>query len=63
MKVRVDRDVCTGHALCFVQAPRLFVLDDDGFNQTPDIEVPTHLEQEAQAGAAACPERAIVIEE
>lgn len=63
MKVRVDGDACTGHALCVVQAPALFVMDDDGFNRTPPIAVPQDLEQQARAGAAACPERAIAIEE
>ena len=63
MKVRVDGDVCTGHALCVVQAPTLFVMDDDGFNRTPPTDVPPELEQQARAGAAACPERAIAIEE
>jgi ferredoxin len=60
MQVLIDRSRCTGHAQCAVQAPDLFVLDDDGYIAlAPVVDVPAGLEDGAQAGAANCPERVI----
>jgi len=63
MQIRVDRELCTGHALCHDQAPELFVLDELGFNTTETQVVPPELWQQARRGALACPECAITIEE
>jgi ferredoxin len=64
MKVRVDTEHCQGHARCHSVAPRVYFLDDLGFNAlVGETEVPVSLEDDARAGAAACPERAIQITE
>jgi ferredoxin len=63
MKVKVDIENCVGHARCAAVAPDVFVLDDDGFNVTPEQEVDPSLEEQARRGARACPERVITIEE
>lgn len=63
MKVKVDIENCAGHARCAAVAPDVFVLDDDGFNVTPEQEVDPSLEEQARRGARACPERVITIEE
>ena len=63
MRILVDVDKCTGHALCNARAPELFVLDDLGYNRTPVIEVPEGLEDAARAGVLGCPEQAMIIEE
>ncbi|HVM65961.1 MAG TPA: ferredoxin [Acidimicrobiales bacterium] len=63
MRISVDRERCTGHALCAAAAPGVYVLDDLGFNVTPDGEVPAALEDGARRGAMSCPESAITVEE
>jgi ferredoxin len=62
MKITVDRDKCTGHARCQATAPDVYQLDDLGYCAITELTVPTGLEQQAQAGAGACPERAITVE-
>lgn len=59
MKIIVDRTRCTGHAMCFAQAPELFPLDEEGFSIADGKEVPPGEEKRAQMGVEACPERAI----
>ncbi len=59
MRIRVDRAKCQGHALCAAAAPDLFTLDDDGYSNVGEIDVPPGMEDLARRGALACPERAI----
>jgi ferredoxin len=64
MKVRLDRELCSGHAMCNVNGPNMYPLDDLGYNAIDgEIEVPDGLAEEARRGADACPERAITIVE
>lgn len=63
MRIHVDQQLCTGHAMCLLSGPDAYVLDDDGFNKTPDGEVPPELQEQARRGAQACPEQAILISE
>ncbi|MGO8861738.1 MAG: ferredoxin [Acidimicrobiales bacterium] len=63
MRIRVDTAACTGHAVCHREGPDVFVLDELGFNVTEPGVVPPENEGQARRGAAACPERAIAIEE
>jgi len=45
-------------------APEVFTIDDDGYsNIATGLEVPPTLEDKARTGVAACPERALMIEE
>jgi len=62
MKIHVDRSKCSGHALCFGAAPELFTVDDDGYSDIDELEVPAGMEDHARRGMLACPERAITIE-
>lgn len=62
MRVSVDRERCSGHARCVAIAPEVYDIDDDGYCVT-DLTVPAGLEDTARRGAAACPERAIVVDE
>ena len=62
-RLSVDRDRCTGHAMCRATAPHVYLLDELGYNATPDGEIPAALAEEARRGALACPESAITIEE
>jgi ferredoxin len=59
LHVGVDRDRCAGHGTCAYFAGAVFALDDLGFNNADDLEVPEELRDEALRGVAACPERAI----
>jgi ferredoxin len=63
VKIRVDSELCTGHALCNAQSPDLFTLDDEGYSNVGWREVPPGMEDLARRGMLACPERAITIED
>jgi ferredoxin len=63
MKIRIDKAACVGNARCAAVAPQLFPLDENGYIQVTEIEVPAGMEEDARRGAAACPERIILIEE
>jgi ferredoxin len=62
MRISVDRDKCTGHAMCKAAAPEVYVLDELGFNVTPAGDVPAELADQAVRGALSCPESAITVE-
>lgn len=61
MKIKVDRKVCAGHALCASKAPDVYTLDDDGYCNSDGMTVPADKVEQAKFGAAYCPERAIVL--
>ena len=64
MRIRVDRDGCTGHGRCNAAAPELFELDEEGYNRGRHdgiIDVPPGLEDVALRGVRACPERIITV--
>jgi ferredoxin len=63
MKVKIDANLCTGHARCWVVAKEFYTLDDIGYNaeRGKTIDVPPGQEDAARLGAAKCPERAITI--
>jgi ferredoxin len=64
MRVRVDRQVCQGHGLCYFAAPDLFKLgDEDGRASVIADPVPEGLEDAARMAADGCPEQAITIVE
>jgi ferredoxin len=63
VRIRVDPEQCTGHALCQLHGPDVYVLDDLGYNTTGNRVVPPELWEQARKGALACPEGAIAIED
>jgi len=63
MRVLVDLDRCTGHALCYGRAPDLFELDELGANKHEVVDVPPDRQEVARAAVSACPEQAMSIEE
>ena len=63
MRIRVDAELCSGHARCRELAPDVFVLDELGYNVTPPGPVDDALQEQARRGALACPEQAILVEE
>jgi ferredoxin len=64
LKVTVDNSLCQGHARCWHIAPEFFTLDEDGYSSIGTGKpVPVGSEEVVRAGVAACPERALTIEE
>lgn len=63
MKYLVDSALCSGHGACAAEAEKVYQLDESGFNAKVgvEVEVPAGLEDEARAGADACPDQAIRI--
>jgi ferredoxin len=62
MHVQVDKTLCSGHALCWGEAPAVYLLDNDGYNALAGagpVAVPGESEDAARVGAEACPEHAI----
>jgi ferredoxin len=62
MKIIVRKDLCCAAQLCLLAAPDVFRLDELGYNDSDGDEVPAGKEEEAQKGAAACPESAVRFE-
>jgi ferredoxin len=64
MKVRIDEDLCQGHALCNFSAPEVFRLrDEDGHAELTGAPWSPELEEQARRAALGCPEQAIVVED
>jgi ferredoxin len=67
MRVKVDLELCQGHAICQLEAPEIFrVVDRPG--DYPRVEVileapPESLRAKAEAAARYCPNRVITIVE
>jgi ferredoxin len=66
MRIRVDPELCSGHARCGDVAPEIYELDDEGYNLLRHegvVEVPPGQEAAAERGMRVCPERAILVVE
>jgi ferredoxin len=63
VKISYDRSACQGHNRCYLLAPELFDVDDEGYAILRiDGDVPTELEDKARLAADNCPEYAITVE-
>ncbi len=63
MKIRIDKAACVGNARCAAVSAELYQLNDEGYINVEEIDVPRGLETLARRGARACPERIIFVEE
>jgi ferredoxin len=63
MKVWLERGKCAGHAQCHAVNPDLFPIDDDGYSTLQAHQVPAQDEQTTRDGVAACPERALRLQD
>jgi ferredoxin len=61
MKIRLDRELCRGHAQCNARGPDVYELDDNGYATLTELEIPAGLEDQARAGVRACPEGAVTV--
>ena len=57
----VDRTRCVSSAQCFVVAPEIFDINDDGVPEKAEGTVPAELHEKAVRAAESCPMRAITI--
>jgi ferredoxin len=60
VQVQVDPELCQGHTLCAMIAPKVFELDEiDGHSSASRGEVPADQEARVAEAVRSCPERAI----
>ena len=62
MKIRLDKELCTGHGRCYVLAPEVFDEDERGHSILKLDDVSPENQAKAQAGVDSCPEHALSIE-
>lgn len=67
MRVRVDRQLCQGHAMCVLEAPEVFrVVDRPGDYAQVELVLerpPEALRARVEAAVRYCPNRALGIED
>jgi ferredoxin len=61
MKIRIDWDLCQGHANCMGDAPEVFQVDDDGKLTVLLEEPPEALRDKVQSAVRYCPTGAISV--
>jgi ferredoxin len=62
MRIQFDRAACQGHNRCYLLAPELFDVDDEGYAVLRiEGDVPAELEPKAQLCVDNCPEYAITL--
>jgi ferredoxin len=61
MKVKVDREVCSGVSNCVAIAPTVFKLDDQ--NKAIVLDPSSVDEETLMEAAESCPENAIIVED
>ena len=62
MKINYNREACQGHNRCYMLAPELFDVDDEGYAiLLVEGDVPGELQEKAQLTVDNCPEYAIEI--
>jgi ferredoxin len=59
MKIRIDWDLCQGHANCMGDAPEVFRVDDDGKLTVLVEEPPEALRDKVESAVRYCPTGAI----
>ena len=64
LRVRVDRDLCQGHAVCATEAPDVFAISPkDHKVMLKTAHPPAELHEKVRAAARFCPNHVIRIEE
>lgn len=64
MKTTLNREACQGHNRCYLLAPEVFDVDDEGYALLRiGGEIPAELQDKARLAAQNCPEFAIAVED
>jgi len=63
MRVRVDLDLCQGHAVCCSEAPEVFEMDGDKVRVLDPTPSEDRGGEQVKLAVKYCPTRAISIEE
>jgi len=61
MEVRVDRDLCEGHARCAALVPDVFDLDDEDELVILQPEPPEEMRESIEQAVASCPKTALFL--
>lgn len=62
MRIKVDFDLCQGHANCMGEAPEIFQVDDQGFLTVLQEEPPERFREQVELAVQYCPTGAIRLE-
>ena len=62
MEIKVDFDLCQGHAVCMGEAPEVFEVDDKGFLTILQDRPPEELRAKVEQAVKYCPTGAISLE-
>jgi ferredoxin len=63
MKVRVDSELCEGHALCMQEVPEVFEMRDTDQVTLLDEYPPEGLRPKLETAVRSCPKNAISLED
>jgi ferredoxin len=63
MRISIDRESCVGSAMCILESPGLFELDEQGLVVLQRTQVPEGMEEEARSAMYSCPAGVISVEE
>ena len=61
MKIKLNKELCSGHGRCYVLSPDVFETDDDGYGQAKFLVVPDELIHQARIAVINCPEDSIAL--
>jgi len=59
MRIKVDFDLCQGHANCMGEAPEVFEVDDQGYLTILKEEPPERLREAVELAVKHCPTGAL----
>jgi ferredoxin len=62
MRIKVDFDLCQGHANCMGDAPEVFLVDDQGYLTILQEQPPEELREKVELAVKYCPTGAISLE-
>jgi ferredoxin len=58
-RVRLDEDLCQGHAMCELEAPDVFKVPKRGVVEIVDPEPPDEIREDVERAIDMCPTQAI----
>jgi ferredoxin len=62
VRITIDQDRCVGHGQCYLVAPELISLDEQGYAGVLAEDFDDSMRELATRAADSCPERAIRVE-